>query len=351
MTRRRIIPFFIPPEACSARCTLCHPTAGRPEVTARALSPEIVSRQIRAEHASQPDASFEVAYYGGLLGRPMTEWRDLLAAAAPGRIEGFLSGIRVASRPDQLSRELLEVLQEHGVTLLELDVPSLSQSVLSQMGPAHSVSFVEAAAEGIARTGLIWGAQLRPGMPGSSLDQELDSLERVIRLAPAFCRIQPVLVLKGTWLERFSQQGRYVPMTLEEAGRTVRVMVDRLVAASIPVIRIGLQPMRDLGLEPGSVVGGPYHPSLRTLVDAERMYDQTARMLQETFFPGHHVILYVAASSESNLRGPENSNLERLRRRFHYASITVASDPSLPKGDVKVEYSRIKSLPRQRYAS
>jgi hypothetical protein len=307
---------------------------------------ERVSASLSASAAGQ---GVELAFYGGPL--ELEHWDAVLARAGGWLAEGAVQGIRVAARPDRVTRDGARVLAASGVHIVELDVPSMSEIVLDQLGPAHARAHVERAAAALRDAGIKVGIQVRPGLPASHLEHELYTIERVIGLEPAFVRIYPVLVLRGTWLERAFHLGRYVPMTVDEAVRTCRLLVDRLADASIPVVRVGLQPVRDLELEPGCVVAGPYHPSLRTLIEAERMYERAAALLAAPLLPGRHVLLYVSPVSESNLRGPENCNLARLRKQFHCASVGVCLDSSLPREALRIEYSTIKQQARQRFAS
>lgn len=362
-----IIPFYSPPAACTSRCRFCHSMAGMPlELQPRPLTLESVQAQLDASlplpgtvirsaeapvesefQAGQGAAPVEVAVYGGLLCLPVEKWKALLEIFGPALHDGRVRQLRVVVRPDQLEPFQqpdgtwffpLETLMALGVRVIELEVPSLAPSVLERMGECHGLSHLLKACELLRQAPLVsWGICLRLGLPGSYLEQELRGAELLRELKPHFVRLQPVLVLRETWLEREMQARRYRPLTLEETLRACKRLIELLEEAQIPVIRVGIQPVKDLHLKPGAVVAGPYHPSLRSLIDAERLRERVEQRMAGRIWTGQNVRIRVAPATESSLRGPENHNLSRIKRRFRCGSLSVQVDKSLARGEVQIE--------------
>lgn len=338
MTRARIVPQYWMPDVCHRRCFFCHPLAGMaaPELTPEQRAERLLSR-LRSVRREETPTAVELALFGGPLEYGVGSGGVLDKALRAARQEGLYDQLRVAVRPDLLSEARLERLLELGLTVVELEVASLVPEVLARMGDAHARVHLEDAYTRVRAAGRSLGISLRLGTPGARPAEELRQSAYLRSLRPDFVRLHPTLVLQDTWLERELLTGRYVPWTLEEAVTQCRLWLERLEEGALPVVRLGLQPVRDLGLKPGCVVGGPFHPSLRSLVETERMYERAARLLERQSILGAHVLLKVARESESHLRGPENHNIQRLRRRYRCASLQVQVDPTLARAELALE--------------
>jgi histone acetyltransferase (RNA polymerase elongator complex component) len=61
-------------------------------------------------------------------------------------------------------------------------------------------------------------------------------------------------------------RGEYAPWAIEEMVDVLRAVCRIFNDSGIPLIRMGLQPTKELE---ESIVAGPYHPSLRQIVDKD----------------------------------------------------------------------------------
>jgi len=208
----------------------------------------------------------EVAFYGGSftgLDAPLQE--RLLGAVYPFIAAGEIDAVRVSTRPDMISRDGVELLKEYSVKTVELGVQSMDDGVLRQSGRGHSANDTVRAVGVLEQAGMATGLQMMPGLPGDRSETILATAGEMVRLGPAFVRIYPTLVVRGTPLETMYGRGDYRPWSLE-AMRLVCVKVMSIFKeADIPVIRVGLQPTAELE---ASIVAGPYHPAFRQLLDA-----------------------------------------------------------------------------------
>ncbi len=263
--KQLIIPIFIPFGGCPHQCVFCD-QKGISSVKALP-EPLEAARQIELYLSTwKGKGAKEAAFYGGsFTGLPEKMQKDYLEAALPFIREGRLDSIRVSTRPDYIDAQRAAFLLNHGVRTVELGVQSMDEKVLALSGRGHGPEATEAAVAALRKAGLKTGLQFMPGLPGDTIETILDTTQRIIALEPDFVRVYPSLVLKGTALHRMYLGGRYTPWSLEEMTEAC-VQVKRLLdEAGVPVIRMGLQPGKELE---ESIAAGPYHPSFRQLVEA-----------------------------------------------------------------------------------
>jgi histone acetyltransferase (RNA polymerase elongator complex component) len=166
------------------------------------------------------------------------------------------------------------------------------------------------------------------GLPGDTYDRFLQTLDRVIELKPDFVRIHPTLVLKGAPLENLWRDGRYSPLSLEEAIQWLKEGILKLENSSIRVARIGLQPTKELE---GDYLAGPYHPALRQLIDSTIFFDMAMSLLQVSQKNGQALFL-CHPKEVSNLRGQKNENILRLKKHFKLSEVLIEGRQELPRG-------------------
>jgi histone acetyltransferase (RNA polymerase elongator complex component) len=173
------------------------------------------------------------------------------------------------------------------------------------------------------------------GLPGDTLDRFLQTLDRIIELKPDFVRIHPTLVLKGSPLENLWKDGRYSPLSLEEAIQWLKKGILKLENSSTRVARIGLQPTPELERD---YLAGPYHPALRHLVDSAIFFDMATFLLQTSQKNGQALFL-CHPKEVSNLRGQKNENIQRLKDRFELEEIFVQQWEDVTRGSLILQTS------------
>ncbi len=270
MSRRKqlIIPVFMPFGGCASRCVFCD----QGSITGGKNPPEVKEavETIEAYLSTWRGAGRkEIAFYGGSFTAIERDAQLRYLEAARGYVlNGRVDGVRISTRPDGISPEVLEYLKEYRVDIVEIGVQSMSDEVLRLSGRGHNRRDTVLATTLLKSSGFKVGHQFMPGLPGDTLSSALDSAREIIRLAPAFVRVYPALVFKGTALHRMYLAGEYRPWTLDETVEACAEILGLFTEARIPVIRMGLHASG--GLE-DNLVCGPYHPSLRSLVE-ERMH-------------------------------------------------------------------------------
>ena len=152
---------------------------------------------------------------------------------------------------------------QNGVRTIELGVQSLDEGVLKASGRGHSAEDVYRASALILEKGFRLGLQTMVGLPEDTREKDVYTAGKDINLKPAFVRIYPVLVIRGTYLEKLLLGGSYIPPSLEEAVGICAELLETYEAAGIKVIRMGRQSSR--GISEGSevVAGRCIQPSNR----------------------------------------------------------------------------------------
>lgn len=332
----RVVPLQIPHGACGPGCPFCPPDPDPAEIAALMLQPSDVARAM-LRYASDPTRRRTLlAFYGTPLpALPHGQRAPLLDAAERQFRSGRVSGIRLCCDPDRLTRAPLNEWRARGVRSVEVPLLSAEARVLQEWGgeqhPAIMRDLVPRVRFDIPELGIL----LVPGLPGDSHDSAVRTAEQVAAMDPSYVRIAPAMALQGTRLEDWWRSGAWDPMTLDQAVGTCAAMLGVFRDAGIPVARLGLQPQFDLVRGP-TVLEGPYHPSLRQLVES-RLF--RGKIFERAGFQIHRgrITLRFHPADESYVRGPRNRTLNELRRRLGFGQVELVPDEDLPRGHPEVE--------------
>lgn len=325
-----IIPIFIPHEGCPHCCVFCnqHSISGQSSPPVSGAEVDATIRAWLARSRPENRGQAQVAFYGGSFsGLPAERQIELLSAVQPFRDQGVVQEIRLSTRPDYIDRRRLDLLCRLGATIIELGVQSCDDSVLRQAGRGHSRADVERAAGLIKERNIRLGVQLMIGLPGDQFRSLRNTTETVIRLRPEFVRLYPVLVLRGSGLETLRNQGGYRPLSLGRAVVLAAFMKKRFDDQGIRVVRMGLQPTRELEQ---ALTAGPYHPAFGEMVQARLMLRQTRRLLAGVS-KSAPVVLVIAERDHSVFRGIGSANIKRLRQLGLLDRFILRADPRQPR--------------------
>jgi len=332
VTRRRILPVFVPHAGCPNACVFCDQRRISGQV--RPATGETVRQTLSV---LEPGAGAELAFYGGsFTALPVSEQESLLAAAQPFLENGSVRTIRLSTRPDAIDDGILDRLLHYGVETVELGAQSMSEQVLWLSGRGHTPEAVERASSRIRAAGLHLILQMMTGLPGADAASDLETARRLAALRPDGVRIYPTVIVRGTDLERLWRAGLYREHGVEDAVCVCAQIVPLFEAEGIPVIRVGLNPTEELS--GGEAVGGAYHPALGELVRSRILREQARKLLRDVP-PGSCVTLRVAPSRVSAMTGQHKENILALSREFALTELRVRSDPELAEHDgMEMEY-------------
>ena len=281
-----------------------------------------------------PDTPYAViAFYGGsFTGLPREEQESYLGVASGFVSMGYASGIRLSTRPDYMDDEVAGFLKERGVKVVELGVQSMDDAVLAASGRGHTSEDVLKAAGAVKSAGLELGLQVMAGLPGDTPEGFIATVRRIIQLNPHFVRIYPVLVVKNSPLKGLFSRGKYIPLGLDEAVGLCADAVELFRQAKIKVVRVGLQPGKELE---DALVAGPYHPAFGHLVESEIAYRRMASALAGK---GEGQADFLVNPSELSVyKGIRGENVRKLGLLMKGLGVTIRADGGVEKGGMKLE--------------
>lgn len=311
-----IVPIFVPHAGCPCRCVFCNQRtiAGQTE----RMTPERAQAIIEQALLVLPQGSApQVAFYGGsFTAIPVDEQEALLAVTDRYLADGRLSAVRLSTRPDVITEEILTRLRGHGVQTSELGAQSMHDDVLRQAKRGHTAADTVRASALIRQAGISLILQTMAGLPGDTRDTVRQTAEAVAALKPDGVRIYPVAVLPDTELYDLWQTGAYQPLTVETAAIWCADMLEVFQQHNIPVIRVGLNPTEELD---STVAAGAYHPAMGELAYSELWY----RRLWAQLAGGTEGTVYVPARELSRAIGHKRCNLLRLQREFSDRAVRI----------------------------
>ena len=177
------------------------------------------------------------------------------------------------------------------------------------------------------------------GLPDSTKIDELNTAKALIKLKPKMVRIYPVLVVKGTQLEKDYEDGKYKPLTVVQAVEICKELVRMFDSKNIDVIRVGLQntdEITDPKIENSEVIAGPYHPAFRQLVESSMWYDAILEKIKQLNAKVKVVQFEVNSQDVNNVIGHKKENITKLKETYDVDLIVKPND-EIKQGKSKVE--------------
>ncbi|MGE5751882.1 MAG: elongator complex protein 3 [Nitrospirota bacterium] len=330
-----IIPFFIPHLGCPHQCVFCNQKkiTGQNKPLDASRLPQTITEYLKNDTSNTPK---QIAFYGGsFTALPQDTQKSFLEAVRPFIQSGQIRSIRLSTRPDCISRRVLDLLSEYHVETIELGAQSMDDRVLTLSGRGHTEADTVNAVTLLGEYSFTVGIQLMPGLPGDSARGFLNTVNKTIALKPDFVRLYPTLVIKDTPLEDLYHTGRYAPLSFVEAVSLCRDALTRFEQKGIEVVRIGLQSTEELR-KPGTIVAGPYHPSFRQHVESSIFLDKMRAVLAGKTFLEHKAVILVNPSDISASIGQKRSNIGILKKEFSIRDIIILPDHNILKKTVKL---------------
>ena len=327
-----IIPIFVPHMGCPFQCVFCDQ---RKISGAKNTNPlKIIDKHLETLNTKETKKRVEVAFYGGSFTAVEKKKQiELLELVKPYIALGKVDSIRISTRPDFISSDILEYLKRYNVDIIELGVQSLDDRVLDLAGRGHGAGCVYEAARLIKGAKISLGIQLMPGLPGDTLDSIFTTMKKTIDIKPDFVRIYPAVVIKDTVLHEQLKMGKYFPLNLSDAVQICAKMYREFIKNHIQVIRMGLQAAELLEKE--YVIKGPYHPAFGELVLSEIAYDLMAEQLSIADYYYKHIEFIVPYRQLSIYIGQKRVNLRKLKEIVP-VEISIVGSHDLPKNQFQV---------------
>lgn len=149
-------------------------------------------------------------------------------------------GLTIETKPDwgfiTHGNEMLEL----GVTRIELGVQSLNNHVLKITNRGHTVEDTIKSFSDLRDLGFKINAHVMLGLPGSSMEDDLNTFKELFNnpsYRPDMLKIYPTLVVKGTALYKQWLNGKYKPITTDQASE-IMVEVKKIIPRYCRIMRI-----------------------------------------------------------------------------------------------------------------
>jgi len=324
--KKLIVPIFIPHEGCPYRCVFC----SQVDITGTGYKADkihvlkVLKTYLGPDFNASRTIKCEVAFYGGsFTGLLKERQKMLLSILRPFLNNGRVDSIRLSTHPLFIDSGRLDLLKDNGVKTIELGIQSTSEPVLEKSGRPCSKVDLFKSVHLIKERSFILGLQLMLGLPGDDENLFQSSVKDLINMKPDFVRLYPTLVLRHTALYSMYKKGLYTPWSLERTLKALKYAIKLFKQYEIPVIRVGVQP--DKSLEE-NLVAGPFHPSLRYLVDCQLCLDlMVEKILSMTRIP-KKILFRVPKKLLSVYIGNKRENINYIKGRFGFKEVTLRGE-------------------------
>lgn len=333
------IPIFIPHLGCPNQCVFCNQRtiSGVGEFDISDVTAQIET----ALSTIDATCEAEIAFFGGsFTGIDRELMISLLEIAHRYVRDGRVKSVRCSTRPDYISDEILDLLEKYGVTTIELGLQSSSDEVLSISKRGHTHFDEARACKMIVDRGFSLVGQMMIGLPGSTLEDEIETARFIVKSGAKAARIYPTVVFHGTELCQMSYSGEYSPLELSDATERSARVLEIFNDADIDVIRIGLCASDNL-LDTDKYYAGPNHPALGEMVESAMIYNKIAsKLVKGGDYSGVTLRVSVAKGCLSKAIGQKKCNKNRLVREYGFADVKITEDESLSGYQLKIEEER-----------
>lgn len=314
MKKNYIIPIFIPHLGCPNDCIFCNQKKIAKDYDAQ--KEENIKNDIEKYLALyEGKKDIELAFYGGsftAFDYPLM--LSYLKLANTYIERGLIDSIRISTRPDAISEEILDELEKYKVKIIELGAQSMNDEVLAALKRGHKALDTIRSAKMIKDRGFTLGLQMMTGLYKSTKDMDVATAEAIAELEPDFVRIYPTLVIKDTELVGKLEDGSYKPLDVDEAVDTLKSIVIIFEAKDIEIIRIGLQTTDNIQLGK-DVVAGPFHPAIRSLTYEAIYLDIIEEFIEINKITNDFTIIS-SKKVASFLSGSNKSNRKKIYNKY-----------------------------------
>ncbi len=344
MKKKYVIPVFVPHLGCPNDCVFCNQKSisGQKKNITKEDAKKIIDGFL--DVIKDNEGEREIAFFGGSFTAIEEKKQEELLSLAYEYIEkGKVESIRISTRPDFINKEILKRLKKYKVKTIELGVQSANNYILEKSGRGHDFECVKKASKLIRRQGFILGHQMMVGLPESTRQDEINTAKALIKLKPKMVRIYPVLVIKGTKLEKDYQEGKYKPLSVVQAVEICKDLVRMFDNKNIDIIRVGLQNTDEIS-DPKSnesqVVAGPFHPAFRQLVETAMWYDAIVGKIKKLNTKVKEVEVTVNPIDINSVIGHKKENVKKLKEIYD-VDLIVKQNEKIKQGKSKIEIIKV----------
>ena len=324
------VALFVPDEGCPHRCSFCNQKTISGKT--KRLRTEDIDSAVKTALESADCNKGEIAFFGGSFTAIDKDYMISLLERAKMYIDqGLFAGIRISTRPDCISEEILDILKHYGVTSIELGCQSMSDEVLRLNNRGHLAKDVVYSAGMIKSYGFEFGVQMMTGLYGDDNETAIETAKKLIALSPDTARIYPTVVLEKTELERLYKSGEYTPQSVDEAAELCSELLMMFHENGIKVIRVGLH---SGGNVEDGYVAGAYHPAFREICESRIYLRKVLSEIKRQGTPKGDLTVTVGSSFVSMMSGQKKFNSEKLREMGY--NLKIKQDKNMKKYEIEV---------------
>ncbi len=323
------ISIFVPHQGCPNDCSFCNQKSITGVVNPPTAT-EVRETCLEALSYVEDKNSTQIAFFGGSFTAIKQDYMISLLETANEFIgEGKFQGIRISTRPDKITEEILVILKKYNVKSIELGVQSMDDYVLFENDRGHSEQDVFNAVKLIKKYNFELTLQMMVGLFKSDKEKDLFTAEKIIGLKPNNVRIYPVAILENTKLGELYKSGEYVPYSLEFGVEICCELIKKFAENNIPIIKLGLHASEVVEKD---LLGGLYHPAFRELCESKIYFDRIYAELAE-FETGKYIV-FVNEKNLSKAIGQKKSNITKLLE-FGF-DVKIKADKKIKNDKIKV---------------
>ncbi len=327
------IPVFIPQQACPNSCIYCnqHHISGQLKQPSKE---EIIDKIETHLKTFKPPYIAELAFFGGsFTAISSKKQEEYLKIIQPYIKENKISSIRISTRPDCITPEILQILKHYNVKTIELGAQSLSDDVLQMSQRGHSAKDVQEASRLINEQGFDLGLQMMIGLPLDTLEKSINTAKQIISLGAKSTRIYPTLVIENTDLAQMYKKGEYTPLEMNKAISWTAKIYNIFHENNIRILRVGLHPSESL-ITGKELLAGAFHVSFRELVLTKIWQEKLSTI------PNHNakeITIFVNPIQINTAIGYKSKNRNLLKTKYN--KVVFKTDPLLTDFQFRYTFS------------
>ena len=309
------IPIFIPHKGCPNSCIFCNQKKISGQIKNVDLSD--VDNIIKTYLSYYKDQSkkIEIAFFGGsFTGIDINLQIDYLKVAKKYIDNGEVNSIRLSTRPDYISEEILVMLKEYGVDTIELGVQSMDDKILSIAKRGHTSQDVIRASKLIKKYNIRLGHQIMIGLPNSTMETEIYTIKECLKLKPTQLRIYPVYVIEDSELYDMYNSREYTPLSIAEAVKRCVAVVKECQSEDVAIIRLGLQSTSEI-TSSNSNIFGPVCDNFAEYVISAIIREHIEKYLKKD--QNEDIIVHVPRKYVSVTVGPKKINKIYFENKYN----------------------------------
>ncbi len=330
------IAIFIPHNGCPNQCSFCN----QKSITGKSYQPskeDVVNILEKAIlDMGERSKKAQVAFFGGSFTAIDEKYMiELLGTAFEYIKNGIFSGIRISTRPDAISLNILKLLKSKGVKSIELGAQSMDDIVLKENFRGHTSRDVKEASYMIKEMGFSLGLQMMTGLYKSDKIKDYNTAVELVKLHPDTVRIYPTVVMKNTKLAELFYSGKYNPPNVEESVELCSELLILFKKNNIDVIRLGLHDTEELRRD---MIAGAWHPAFRELCESELYVKKILKSVKENNIDVNNFEILVNKNEISKIIGHKKCNIDKFKSLG--IKPIIKGDCNIKKGEVILKNCR-----------